>query len=118
MATDHVILDRKLQRDKVIMPITLVANPEGERALVPALTLDSSAHGLRIQANVRLSIGELINVQFGKESTDLRQYQVVWTKAAGGLRPCQAGLRSLKSIRRTMAGLLTLLRHKPAISLA
>jgi hypothetical protein len=43
---------------------------------------------------------------------------VVWTKAAGGLRPCQAGLRSLKSIRRTMAGLLTLLRHKPAISLA
>jgi hypothetical protein len=33
---------------------------------------------------------------------------VVWTKATGGLRPSQAGLRSLKSIRETTAGPLTL----------
>jgi len=108
MATDNFIPDRQTQRDKVIMPITLVANPEGERALVPALTLDFSSDGLRIQAHVRLCIGEVVHVQFEKESDDLKQYTVVWTKATGGLRPSQAGLRSLKSIRETTAGPLTL----------
>jgi hypothetical protein len=76
------------------MPITLVANPKGERALVPASTLDVSSRGLRIQAPVWLSVGELIHVQFEKQSNDLRHYKVVWT--GGGLRPGQAGLRSLK----------------------
>ena len=100
MATDHVMPDRQSRRDKVIIPITLLADPKGERALVPASTLDVSSRGLRIQAHVRLSVGELIYVQFEKQSTDLRQYRVVWSKAGGSLWPGQAGLRYLKSTRK------------------
>ena len=108
MPTDHFVSDRQSPRNKVIMPITLVADPKGEGALVPASTLDVSSRGLRIQAHVRLSVGELIHVQFEKQSTDLRQYRVVWSKAGGGLWPGQAGLRSLKPIRKARAGRLTL----------
>jgi hypothetical protein len=118
MATDHVIQDRQSRRDKVIMSIRLVANPEGERVLVPATTLDFSSGGLRIQALVRLSIGEIIHVQFENESTDLRRYQVVWTKAAGGLQPSQAGLRCVKSAGKTIAWPLTLSSNEPGLKAA
>jgi hypothetical protein len=95
MATIHPILERRSRRHKAIMPIALVANPDGERALVPATALDFSSDGLRIQTSVRLSIGELIHVQFETEPNELRQYTVVWTKPYGALRPGQAGLKSL-----------------------
>ena len=116
MTTPHVIPDRRSPRDKVIMPITLVAKPEGERTLIPASTLDFSSGGLRIQTSVRLSIGELIHVQFEKDPTDLRQYQVVWTRPAGALRPGQAGLKSLKSACKTMPGPITLSSTEPVIN--
>jgi hypothetical protein len=118
MTTPHVIRDRQSRRDKIIMPITLVADPEGERALVPASALDFSSDGLRIQTSVRLSIGELIHVQFEKDSTGLRQYEVVWTKSAGALRPGQAGLRSLESACKTMPGPKTLSSIEPVIKAA
>ena len=115
MATAHVILDRRSRRHKVIMPISLVANSEGERSLVPASALDFSSGGLRIQTSVRLSIGELIHVQFEKDPIYLRQYRVVWTKPAGALRPSQAGLRSLTSSRNTMPGHMASTSVKPAM---
>jgi hypothetical protein len=104
MATPHVVRDRQSPRDKVIMPITLVANPAGQRALVPASVLDFSVDGLRIQTSVRLSIGELIHVQFAEDPAGPRLYEVVWTKPAGALRPGQAGLRSRESGPKAMPG--------------
>ena len=99
MTTPHVSPNRRSTRDKAMMPITLVANLEGERVLIPASTLDFSPSGLRIQTSVRLSIGELIYVQFEEDPAILRQYVVVWTRPAGALRPSQAGLRSVKSAK-------------------
>jgi hypothetical protein len=84
------------------MPITLVANLDGQTALIPASALDFSLGGLRIQTSVRLSIGELIHVQFEQDPTAIKQYEVVWTKSAGALLPGQAGLRSRESDRKTM----------------
>ena len=103
MATEHfqVNADRHLRRDRVIMPIALVENSSGRTTSIPASTLDFSPGGLRIQTSVRLSVGELIHVQFDNDSTDLRHYKVVWTKAGNVVRPGQAGLRSLKSPYRT-----------------
>jgi hypothetical protein len=113
MATVDPILERRSRRHKVIMPIALVANPDGERALVPASALDFSLDGLRIQTSVRLSIGELIHIQLEKDPTELRQYKVVWTKPDGALRPAQAGLRSLESACDATPGPLTLASIDP-----
>ncbi len=107
MATPFARPDRQSPRNKVIMPIALVANPEGERTFIPAATLDLSLGGLRIQTPVRLSIGELIQVQFENDPANIRQYKVVWIKPAGGLLPSQAGLKSLKSAK-TMPAPITL----------
>jgi hypothetical protein len=79
------------------MPVALVANLEGEKTMLPACLLDVSTEGLRIQTSVRLSVGELVNIQFEKAPSGLRQYEVVWTKAAGALYPGQAGLRAVKT---------------------
>jgi Tfp pilus assembly protein PilZ len=100
------------------MPIALVANPEGERALIPASALDFSSGGLRIQTSVRLSVGELIHIQFVKDPSDLRQYQVVWTKPAGALRPSHAGLRFLKSACKTIPAPLPLPSLGPMLNAA
>jgi hypothetical protein len=79
------------------MPVALVARREGEKTMLPACVLDVSTDGLRIRSSVRLSVGELVNIQFEKASSGLRQYEVVWTKPAGALYPGQAGLRALKT---------------------
>jgi hypothetical protein len=118
MATGQVILDRRSRRHKVMMPIALAANPEGERAFVPASALDFSSGGLRIQTSVRLSTGELIYVRFENDPTDLRQCKVVWTKPGGGLRPGQAGLRFQKPVRKTMPGPIPLSSIEPLINAA
>ena len=118
MATAHVYRDRQSPRDKVIMPITLVANLDGETALIPASALDFSLGGLRIQTSVRLSIGELIHVQFEQDPAAIKQYEVVWTKSAGALRPGQAGLRYLKSSLKIIPGPIPLSTIQPVINAA
>lgn len=118
MAKPHFVRDRQSPRDKVIMPITLVADPKGHKTLVPASALDFSLGGLRIQTSVRLSIGELIHVQFDKDLTGTKQYEVVWTKPAGALRPGQAGLRSRESGRTTVPGRLNVSIIKPLVNAA
>jgi hypothetical protein len=100
------------------MPIALVGNPEGSTTLTPASTLDFSSDGIRIQASVRLCIGELIHVQFDDDPMDLRQYTVVWTKPKNALRPGQAGLRSLKSRRKPLLGPKVMPSIEPGLNAA
>jgi len=118
MTVAHFNRSRRLPRHKVIVPITIVANREGERAFVPASSLDSSTVGLRIQTSIRLSIGELIHVQFDDDPMDLRQYTVVWTKPKNALRPGQAGLRSLKSRRKPLLGPKVMPSIEPGLNAA
>lgn len=97
MATVNYVSDRRSPRQKVVMPVALVAHREGEKTMLPACVLDVSTHGLRIRTSVRLSVGELVNIQFEKASSGLRQYAVVWAKPAGALYPGIAGLRAVKT---------------------
>jgi len=118
MDTDVVQIERRCQRDKVIMPVGLVADPLGKQTLVPATTLDISEGGLRIQTSIRLSVGELIHVQFEGESRDLRRYQVVWSRSGNALRPGQAGLRDLAFSRKEDLQASSLLNYSSGLSAA
>jgi hypothetical protein len=97
VANVDYVSDRRSPRQKVVMPVALVAHLEGKKTMLPACVLDVSTDGLRIRTSVRLSAGELVDIQFEKASSGLRQYEVVWTKPAGALYPGQAGLRAVKT---------------------
>ena len=118
MATEHFTADRHLTRERVIMPIALMANQSTSSGSIPASTLDFSPGGLRIQTSIRLSVGELIRVQFDNDPSDLRHYKVVWTKTGNALRPGQAGLRSLKSPYRTELRLMPWPNVEPRLNAA
>lgn len=118
MAALHVISTRRSRRYKVIMPISLIGDHEGERFVIPASTLDISMGGLRIEASVRLRLGEIVHVQFQQDPTGFRRFQVVWTKPAGALRPSQAGLISLKSAPKTFLELIPSSSIEPMINAA
>ena len=118
VATIDFIADRRSPRQKVVIPIALVADVDGERTMVPASALDVSSGGLRIRTSVCLSVGELVNVQFEESPSGLRQYEVVWTKPAGALWPGVAGLRAAKSAGGTLLAPAALSHVEPQISAA
>ncbi len=92
--------DRRSPRQKAMIPITLVPNPDSSTG-VPATTLDISPLGLRIQTVVSLTTGQRIAVIFDDA---LEFCQVVWTKPGGSLQPGEVGVKFLKGVPTSSAG--------------
>ena len=98
MATTNFVIPRQSPRSKVIQPITLVANGEGEQIMVRAATMDFSSGGLRIHSPVSLIIGQQIYVLFASHPSDPRPCKVMWAKPAGSILPGEAGLKFLEAV--------------------
>ena len=98
MATTIFVIPRQSPRHKVIEPVTLVANAEGEQIMVRAATKDFSYGGLRVHSPVSLTIGQRIDVLFGTHHSDPQPCQVMWTKPTGSILPGEAGLKFLEAV--------------------
>jgi Tfp pilus assembly protein PilZ len=78
------------------MAVTLVI--EGEEAEYLADTVDLSSHGLCLQSEATLSLGQPVGLLLGTEPTCFVKGRVVWVGKADSAQAGQAGFQFLNPL--------------------
>jgi hypothetical protein len=76
------------------MAVTLVI--EGDEAEYIANTLDLSPHGLRLQSNATLALGQPVGLLLGSEPNCFIKARVVWVGKTNPAQDGQAGFEFLE----------------------
>ena len=93
MREDTRSVKRRSERRRVQMTVTLVI--EGDEAQYLANTVDLSAHGLCLQSDATLTLGQPVGLLLGTEPDCFIKARVVWVGKADPAQAGQAGFEFL-----------------------
>ena len=79
------------------MAVTLVI--EGDEAEYVANTVDLSSHGLRLQSEATLALGQPVGLLLGTEPNCFIKARVVWVGKADSAQAGQAGFEFVNPLR-------------------
>ncbi len=93
---------RRLKRSPTKIPATLVVDPEGEREKHPCRMVDISQAGLRLEANVGLKLGQVVEVVPSEGARHAVRCCVVWVGKPGSHQEGESGLQILGPLPRQL----------------
>lgn len=107
MAQDARSSPRRYDRIPVSIPVTLIVDSDGKKVGHPSYMVDVSERGIKLKANVAVTVGQLVDVV----PTDGPRYavrsRVVWVGKAGSDQEGRLGLEFLDPIPTSSWGLAT-----------
>jgi len=93
MPDDTRSVKRRSERKRVQISVTLVI--EGDEAEELATTVDLSPHGVRLQSEATLALGQPVGLLLGTEPNCFIKARVVWVGKADSAQAGQAGFEFL-----------------------
>ncbi len=98
MATQPRIEMRRSERKAVRIAVIILSDSNGGKTQLEACTLDLSQHGLRLQAAVQLSQGQIVDVTTSDAPEYAVRGRVIWTGTVGSEREGEAGFEFLSPL--------------------
>ncbi len=89
---------RRSERKPVRIAVILLVEGEGKRVESEACTVDLSQHGLRLEANIPLAQGQIVEVTTSEGPEYAVRGRVIWTGALGSEREGQIGFEFLSPL--------------------
>ncbi len=107
MARDPNVFSRRYDRVPVSIPVTLIIESEGKRIGHPSYMVDVSERGIKIKANVPVTIGQVVEVVPAEGPRYAVRSRVVWVGKAGSDQEGRLGLEFLDPIPTSSWGIAT-----------
>ena len=96
MRDDTRSLNRPAERKRVQMAVTLVI--ESDEAEYLATTVDLSPHGLRLQSEATLALGQPVGLLLATEPACFIRARIAWVGRADSAQAGQAGFQFLNPL--------------------
>lgn len=87
------LVNRRSERKRVQIPVTLVVGSEGVES--PAMSVDLSPEGMRLQSYAALLEGQLVRLHLAAAPENFMHARVAWVGKPGSAEAGQAGLEFL-----------------------
>jgi hypothetical protein len=98
---------RRSERIHVSIPVTIIVEFEGKKVGHPSYLIDVSERGVKVKANVPVTLGQIVEViPTGGPRYSVRS-RVVWVGKAGSEQEGRLGLEFLEARPTTAWGLAT-----------
>ncbi len=94
-------VERRSLRRPLRLAVILISDPEGQEAKGEAYTADFSQHGLRVQTNLSLNPGQVVEVITNDGPEFAVRGRVVWIGEPASERAGEAGLEFLLPLPTT-----------------
>ncbi len=107
MARDANPTARRHDRIPISIPVTLIVESAGKKVGHPSYMVDVSERGIKLKANVAVTIGQIVEVIPTRGPRYAVRGRVVWVGKAGSEQEGRLGLEFLDPIPTTSWGLAT-----------
>ena len=98
MPTESHTTVRRSERKPVRIAVLLLVESEGKKVEGEAYTLDLSQHGLRLQVNIPLIQGQIVDVTPSEGPEFAVRGRVIWTGAVGSPQEGEVGFEFLSPL--------------------
>jgi hypothetical protein len=105
MDRDNFPVTRRYVRIAVNIPVTLILEPEGKKIKYPCSMLDVADGGVKLWAEVPVSVGQIVDVVPAEGPKFTVRSRVVWVGEPGSEQENRLGLEFLRPVPTTSWGL-------------
>lgn len=99
MRTESDVEIRRSERKAVRVAVILLSECDGKKVESEARALDLSQHGVRLQADIPLTQGQVVDVTTNEGPDYAVRGRVIWTGAIGSEREGEVGFEFLSPLR-------------------